>query len=141
MMKYITNILILLLASTAVLSCSMAYDMMDQEGEVGYALEISGKVSDAGTGSPIEEIRITVNAMRNGKEVAEQHTYTDNQGNFMILLNEAGRPSTVVLTADDINGRYVSVRQELMIPWDSSHNIKDGIFYINNCNFHLSKPE
>jgi hypothetical protein len=63
MKRHILNILILLLASTAVLSCSAGIlnetdALQSQTGS--FKLVISGSVSDMESAAPLEDIRIVI---------------------------------------------------------------------------------
>lgn len=148
MKRHILNILILLLASTAVLSCS---DLVNEIEDVhvqatSYSLKISGSVSDIESSIPLEDIRISISAtekMVNGKEVETFLTvYTDDKGIFTTSISGFTYPISVILEADDPYGIYMSARHEIpMINWDSHYNMDKGTFYVNDCNFYLEKKK
>lgn len=143
------HILILLLSSTAVLSCSADYmpaeDVFMQDGKT-FTLVISGSASDHGTSIPIEEIRISLKAtetLGKGKtKIHEKSAYTDNKGMFSIKAEGFGNPISITLTADDPNEIYMSATYEIpMVSWDSQYNMTGNTFYINDCSFHLEKDK
>ncbi len=146
MKKHIIYILMLLLFSTAVLSCT-AFDAemspTDPEGpDMEFALSISGTVSDIENPEiKPEDIRITINAMQRDVIVYTKTAYTDNKGKFMLSLDGFRKPSSIVATAKDMKGVYKSSTHEMLISWDAYYNIKNGVFYLNECNFHLEKAE
>ena len=88
MLKNSLNILILLLASTAVLSCSDVDSDIFERPDEELVISISGTASDLSTGEPIEEIKITVHAAEYGDKdnvnLVSKTTYTDNTGRFSI---------------------------------------------------------
>lgn len=143
------HILILLLASTAVLSCSPGMveeieDLKSQTNPYGYNLLISGSASDKDTSLPIEEIKITLTATEktaDGRTISHKKSaYTDNEGVFTLKINGFRGHVTAVLTAEDPNGNYKSATHEIpLITWDSSYNMSDNDFFINDCSFYLEK--
>lgn len=141
------HILILLLSSTAVLSCSMEQvhlgESLAQEGNA-FVLVISGSASDLESSLPIEEIRIVLKATEKAMDgtgtVYEKSAYTDNKGMFTMQADGFCNPISVTLTAEDPNGRYESATHEIpMITWESSYNMTGNTFYINDCSFYLEK--
>lgn len=143
------HILILLLASTAVLSCSpgMVEEIEELKGQTNsneYNLLISGSASDMDTSLPIEEIKITLTATEktaDGRTTShEKSAYTDNEGVFTLKINGFKGHVTAVLTAEDPNGNYKSATHEIpLITWDSSYNMSGNDFFINDCSFYLEK--
>lgn len=146
MRRHILNILILLLASTAVLSCSagMVNELESIKGQTGYKLVISGSVSDMESSEPLEDIRIVMRSVERTDEANPKefsHTaYTDNKGTFTINIGGFSSPISVVLEAEDPNDMYKPARHEIpLITWDSDYNMDRGTFFINDCNFYLEK--
>ncbi len=134
----------LLLFSTAVLSCK-AFDaeMNPTDGpDMEFALSISGTVTDMENPEiKPEEIKITIDAMQRDVVIYTKTAYTDNKGKFTLSLDGFRKPSSIVATADDLKGVYKSSTHEMQISWDADYNIKNGVYYINECNFHLEKAE
>lgn len=147
MKKIKEYILILLLASTAVLSCSTAPDMAlpDKDMANGAGLVISGIVADMEDGSPLEEIKLTLHAAEiSGSDATtifdKAIVYTDNNGLYTFKAEGFMNPISCIIIAEDPNGVYASANHEIpLISWDSSYNMTGGIFYINECDFHLKK--
>ncbi len=143
MKKHILNILVLLLSSTAVLSCAneLAFEEgpSGQESSMFFTLTISGTVSDTETGTPLEDIKINIEAFRNMTTVYNKTAYSDNNGRFVITFDGYRKPSSINATAEDQKGIYQPGNHEILIQWDSLYNIEDGIFYINDCDFYLQK--
>ena len=147
MKRHILNILILLLASTAVLSCSagMVNELEDIKGQTAeYRLVISGAVSDMESTMPLEDIRIVMTSeeqTEEGKSEKDTFTvYTDNAGLFTINIGGFRYLVSIVLEADDPHGSYRSARHEIpLITWNSNYNMSAGTFYINDCNFYMEK--
>lgn len=147
MKRHILNILILLLASTAVLSCSagMVNELETPKEATGrYKLVISGSVSDMESALPLEDIRIVMRSVEktddaNPKEYSYT-AYTDNKGTFTINIGGFNNPVSVELEAEDPNGMYNPARHDIpLITWDSDYNMAGGTFFINDCNFYLEK--
>lgn len=147
MKRHILNILILLLASTAVLSCSigMVNEIENVHGQTySYKLVISGSVSDMESAEPLEDIRIVMRAVEKTDGTSpEEHTYTaysDSKGTFTINIGGFDNPVSVELEANDPDGIYKPAKHEIpLITWDSSYNMNGDTFFINDCNFYLEK--
>lgn len=140
MKKFIANIFILLLSATAVLSCSAEMDMPGDVVPVG-AIEVSGAVVDSSTGTPLDEIRITLttsesNAHENA--VLVKTAYTGSNGLFTIMADGFEGRTSCILIAEDPEGIYESASQTVNITW-SVNNVHQGIFYVNDVNFYLEK--
>ena len=145
MKRFISNIIILLLASTAVLSCSLNMDIINDMTNADrdtYMLVVTGTASDLNTGEPIEEIKISLHAAEHGGSgegtLVSKTTYTDNSGRFSISAEGFKSETTCLITAEDPNGKYNKASQEINITW-SNINMVDGTFYVNDCSFYLEK--
>ncbi len=143
MQKYIIKILLLLLSGAAVLSCSKVADAAFSEE--GLKVEIQGIVTDADSDEPLEGILIQIlGGAEHVKSVDNTiSTYTGENGRFAIftLYEDTPNPSKIIATATDLKGEYGSAEQEMVISSSGAYNIGNGIFFINNCNFHLKKSE
>ncbi len=150
MRNVIQHIIILLLSATAVLSCTaeLAFndsamapdDRYESDHANGYPIVITGTATDADTGKPIEDIRITATAKDDkGNELLTQKAYTGNDGKFTLRLSFEHSKTTIVAVADDQSGTYASSTHEMMVSGNSIYNIEEGVFYINGCDFHLRK--
>ncbi len=159
-MKHIINIVILLLLSaTAVLSCDArlmelpptadddgGYYQPEPDGTASYSLVISGMAIDVRDSRCLEEIKITVTALeQTGEDSTKEHTvitYTDNSGLYSMKMEGFENPVSCTVTAEDPNGLYGPGTHEIpSIEWDSDYNMQDHIFFVNNCDFYLSKTE
>ncbi len=140
-MRNIIHTFILLLSATAVLSCSAAFDI-ESSYDAGYPLEISGTVTDADTGAPLEEIRINVQAIHQETVLHTKTVYTGDNGKFTVFLafDNFEDPTIFVATAGDKDGKYRTGRHEMIISRNAVYNIDKGVFYIS-CDFHLQKAE
>lgn len=142
MNKLILNILILLLASTAVSSCSVEGVGSVQSPNDTLTFSISGTASDLLTGAPLEEIKITVHAAEYGSKdhlnLVSKSTYTDNTGRFTISAEGFINTTTCLVTAEDPNGIYADASQEIKISW-SAPNMQGNTFFVNDCDFYLEK--
>lgn len=147
MKRHILNILILLLASTAVLSCSAGIlnETDAPQSQTGsFKLVISGSVSDMESAAPLEDIRIVMRSVEKiGGINLEEQTYTaysDSKGTFTINMGGFDNPVSVELEANDTDGIYKPAKHEIpLITWDSSYNMNGDTFFINDCNFYLEK--
>lgn len=144
MLKNSLNILILLLASTAVLSCSDVDSDRFERPDEELVISISGTASDLSTGEPIEEIKITVHAAEYGDKdnvnLVSKTTYTDNTGRFSISAEGFSYTTTCLVTAEDPNGIYADASQEIKISW-SATSMQGNTFYVNECDFYLEKNQ
>ncbi len=145
MRNVLKNILVLLLSSTAVLSCSvgMVNDPALAPG-MDLSITVTGTASDIDTNWPLEEIRIILHAeeaISNGTELLiDKTTYTDNNGRFSITMEGFRSPTSFTISADDPNGVYGGAQIKIpLVTWDFDYNISGGTFYVNDCNFHLKK--
>ncbi len=149
MKKHIRYIFALLLSSTAVLSC--ANDLIPNEEDpifdaggtsdssMYFSLSISGSATDEEAGTALEDVQITVEAYQFDKNVYTKTAYTDNKGRFNIAWDGYRKPTSIKATAEDRNGTYKPCDHEIRISWDSSYNMKDGVLYINDCDFYMQK--
>lgn len=146
MNKLILNTLILLLASTAVLSCSHVYMDAEMPADADALLElsVSGTASDISTGQPLEEIKITIHAAEqpDGSEtnLISKTAYTDNSGKFTISADGFRNQTTCMIIAEDPDGIYEDAIQEIKISW-SSTSMLGNVFYVNDCDFYLEKKK
>lgn len=147
MKRHILNILILLLASTAVLSCSAGIlnETDAPQSQTGsFKLVISGSVSDMESAAPLEDIRIVMRTVEkiDGINLEEQTytAYSDSKGTFTINMGGFNNPVSVELETNDPKGIYKHAKHEIpLITWDSSYNMSGNTFFINDCNFYLEK--
>lgn len=140
----ILYIVTLLLASTAVLSCSKG-DLMNKgniESSKGRTIIIMGGVSDKVTGEALEDITIRfMSYLKKDDEktpVYEETFHSDSKGMFTINSDGADEPMVCIITAEDKNGEYQSQVQEIIITWKgTSYDRKNRTFIVNSCNFQL----
>ena len=144
MLKNVFNIFILLLFSTAVLSCSEGPISEFQPSEEELEIVISGAVSDIQTGKPLEEVKITLHAAEFGGNdnvnLVSKTTYTDNTGKYSVSAQGFTYITTCLVTAEDPNGVYVDSSQEIMVTW-TAPNMHGNTFFVNDINFYLERNE
>lgn len=144
MLKNVCNIFILLLLSTAVLSCSMEIMGENQVSDEELEILISGTASDIQTGEPLEEIKITLHAAEfGGKDnvnLVSKTTYTDNTGKYSVSAKGFTYITTCLVTAEDLNGVYSDSSQEIMVTW-TAPNMQGNTFFVNEINFYLERNE
>jgi hypothetical protein len=142
MRHIILNIVILLLASTAVLSCSTGMPgTLDPDART---LVISGVTTDSSTDEPLEDVKITLQATEVRKGVIKSKrtvtAYTDNRGSYNITAEGFRNTVTCSISAEDMKGNYQGGTQEINISWSGpSYEKETGTFYVNDCNFYLGK--
>ena len=148
MKNFFTHIISVLLASTALLSCSAEYNedaMLPpvSNGSHEKTLIINGTVLSLHGDLPLEGIKITLHAAEissdNQETVSDNIVeYTDNNGVFTLRSEGHVMPISCEITAEDPNGAYMSGKHEIpLIQWDNSYNMQGGIWYVNDCDFHL----
>lgn len=151
MKKILSYITALLLATTALVSCSAgdfvvnadappASDMVTDE----RAIIISGIVSDITADTPLEGISVFVRLyLQDNPEAApifSDEAYTDNNGIFIVRTGGSYEPILCVLTIEDSEDIYESQTRQIMISWDStSFDYESNTFVMNDCNFQLNK--
>ena len=144
MNKLILNTFILLLTTTAVLSCSAGPFFENANVETDLELSVSGTASDISTGTPLEDIKVTIHVAEHGQNqnmnLVSKTAYTDNNGKFTISAEGFTNETTCLITAEDPDGMYADASQEIKIQW-SSVNMEGNVFYVNDCDFYLEKKK
>ena len=144
MLKNVFNIFILLLVTTAVLSCSEGLLSESQPSEEELEIVISGAVSDILTGEPLEDIKICLHAAEFGDNenvnLVSKTSYTDNSGKYTVSAIGFTYITTCLITAEDPNGKYADSSQEVMVTW-TAPNMQGNTFYVNDINFYLERNE
>jgi len=139
-----------LLATAVTLSCSMAFvDNESSNPESNCLLVVSGSVSEIGTSTALKGIRISFSAyLQDGsslKPITTQTVYSDSNGIYAIEAEGFDKPVTCRITAEspDPDGLpYRPATQEVNINWsDTGYDAESGRYFINNCNFKLSKND
>ncbi len=143
MKKNILYILLLLLSSTAALSCSVNDFIGENSGNgLQFQLYISGFASDLETGEPLEGMQIEVVPFQFGNEAyPKKSVFTNKEGRFAVTFEGYKRPTNILATAIDRDSVYVSGSQEIFISWTESYHIKNGVCYIEGCDFFMKKSE
>lgn len=141
----------MLSATTALSSCSKdMFDASDRDLMVEEGLRsvvITGAVTDAKTGQPLEDITIHFKAYpKNNLEASPliiDEVHTTSNGTYTI--NAAGKisePLLCVLTAKDAQGIYDAKTNQVIVSWSGmSYDKKYGRFVVNDCTFQLTKAE
>lgn len=150
MKKIISYIMLILLGTTVLSSCSM--EMFDNDSNItdgGRWKEviITGLVSDAESSEALEDITIYFKAYpqadSDAAPVATDEVHTGNNGVFTIQT-----PSNVsgnlycTITAEDPKGIYQSNTKQIIVTWKGTSFDKElNLYVVNDCNFQLRKAE
>jgi hypothetical protein len=129
---------IILLASAALCSCSTFSDTYIENGTI----IITGTVSEIDTKQPVEGVKMIFTAYpSDGTSVypaAALNAYTDSKGTFNIKTE--GVNSAVTCRIISEHPGYSQVTKEIIVNWSgTSYDASTGIFYVNDCDFHLEK--
>jgi hypothetical protein len=147
MMKNLSYILTLLLAATAVLSCSKAdiaiEDVVENTGE--RSIIITGAVTDAQNGQALEDITIHFKAYPQDSPDASpiiiDEVHTNSKGEYTIqIYGDFHEPLLCTLSTQDSKDTYETKTNQVIISWNgTSFDKNSGTFVINDCSFQLSK--
>ena len=149
MKRVVIYMLMLLLVSTAVLSCSKG--LFDQDAsampsENPRAILISGSTIDSQSGSPLENITISFKAYPyndpDAAPISAVEAYTSSKGTFTIQAAGASQKLLCVLVANDKEGIYESQTKQVIVTWrGTSYDRYNNIFIVNDCKFNLEKAK
>lgn len=149
MRKKILNIFMILLAAAVCSSCSV--DMFDglaldmSSGERLRSITITGAVTDAQSGKPLEDITIYFKAYPqdtpDARPIISTEVHTTSNGTYTIQESEPIDESLLcVLTTQDANGVYESKTNQVIVSWSGlSYDKTSGQFIVNDCSFQLNK--
>lgn len=137
----------MLLTATLAWSCSMAFDINGPER--GCTVIVSGSVSDIDNNKPLKGIRISFNAYsQEGNQSAPiltQTVYSDSNGIYAIEtdgITDAVRCRISAESPDPDELPYQSATQEVNITLTGNgYDAQQNTFFINNCDFKLSKTK
>lgn len=137
----------MLLTATLMWSCDMALD--SNSPEKGCTVIVSGSVSDINSSVPLKGIRIAFSAYSQAGSqstpILTQTVYSDSNGIYAIEtdgITNAVRCRITAESPDPVELPYLSATQEVNINWSGSgYDAKQNAFFINNCDFKLSKTE
>lgn len=137
----------MMLTATMMWSCAMGLDSNGPER--GCTVIVSGSVADIGSNEPLKGIRISFSAYsQEGSQSAPiltQTVYSDSKGIYGIEtdgITDAVRCRISAESPDPDELPYQSATQEVNINWSGSgYDAKQNAFFINNCDFKLSKTE
>lgn len=142
----IRNIIAILLIVIGGLSCSRALvDNMDVSNKGSHRIVLSGIVVDTETSEPLEDIKITFSVY--GKDSPSQpilvkNVYTDDKGIYNINIETLSKKIRCTLCAESSDAEYLSASQDINILWSgTSYDQNSGTFFVNDCNFQLSRTE
>lgn len=141
---FFRNIIFLLSAVTAFVSCSEAFIVMDKVDDAEGRIIITGTISELGSAQPLKDIRVVFQAYdaeaASLSLVCKDEVYSGNDGVYAIEAYAPGGRLRCVLTAEDMNGKYKSQTQEIIVTWSGpSYDRHSNSFVVNDCNFQLSK--
>lgn len=150
MKRSIIRIFIALLTTAVSLSCSMAVVDNDSSSlEKDCMLIVTGSVSDVETSAPLKGIKISFSAYpQNGsssKPLFTQTVYSDSNGIYAIEAEGFEEPVTCRITAESPDLKelpYQTAIQEVNITWSGNgYDAHNNTFFVNDCDFKLSKIE
>jgi hypothetical protein len=147
-MMRMLHIAILLLVSTAVLSCSMEFDsdVMESDSALkGNKILLSGIVADE-DGNPLEGISIQMLEYLANDEtysaISSAASSTDSDGFYTIYADGHTESMQCYVRAEDLEKKYESQTKMVLITWSGpSFDSESGIFVINDCNFIMQKKQ
>lgn len=140
MIRKSIEIFIFLLCAATALSCSTEDGRLVplQDGVV----VITGSVSEAGTGAPLQDVRITLEAKSESDITIDRKTsYSTSDGIFTIRTGRLKKVSRCILTANAKEGYEDSNIEVVISPDEYSYNPKERILHVNDCNFYMQKTE
>lgn len=135
MQKLINIVTLWLLSIAAFCSCTEGYNpSLERNVET---VMITGSVSDMDTKEPVEGAKIVFAAFnRQLIPLSTQNVYTDSRGIFNLKAEDMASVERCMITASHTD--YTSITKEIIINWNSiSYDADNGIFYVNDCDFHL----
>lgn len=151
MKKRILNILMLLLSAAVLASCSMEMEPEhwgDMMGDKDIrSIIITGAVTDASTGQPLEDITIHFKAypqdIPDASPIFTDEVHSTSSGTFTIHASGNIYESLLcVLTAQDAGNIYESKTNQVIVTWSGpSFDRNSGTFVVNDCTFQLKKAE
>lgn len=148
MKKILSYALSLLLCLAALSSCSKAFDVEMDMGEVNNerSIYITGAVTDSDTGELLENIQIEFNAYLqadlDSPAVISDAVFTNSNGIFTIYCEGSESKLTCTLVAEDPEGLYKSQTKQILVSWSGTSFDKDNnTFVVNDCSFNLKKEE
>lgn len=145
----IVHILTLLLAAAAALSCSKAdMSIEDMAGNPRVkSIVITGIVTDAQSGQPLENITIHFKAYPkdypDAAPIIIDEVHTNSNGAYTIQTGvEIYEPLLCTLSAQDSKDIYESKTNQVIVSWSgTSFDNSSGTFVVNDCSFQLSKKQ
>ena len=104
---------------------------------------VTGSVSDM-DGKALEDITITLKAYpqddAGASPVTSETTYSSNKGTYSIRAKGSDMQLICLITAEDMNGVYESLTQQVIISWKGmAFDEYSNMFIVNDCNFQLNK--
>lgn len=149
MKRTILNIMLMLLAATAVLSCSkgdfdVALDSASPSSE--RSILITGSATDSQTGTGIENIMISFKAYQyedsGDTPLISEDIYTNSNGIFTLHTDGTDQPLFCILTASDAEGIYETQTKQVIVTWSgTSFDRHNNMFVVNDCTFIMTKAQ
>ena len=150
MKKLVTYILLTLLGTTMLSSCSM--EVFDADSSITdrdeqKELIITGLVTDSDNNTALEDISIYFRAYPQAEPdsspIMNDEVHTGNNGIFTIQATSTDSGKLLcTLTAEDPKGIYQSQTKQIIITWKgTSYDKKLQKYVVNDCNFQLRKTE
>ena len=108
---------------------------------------ITGAVTDASTGQPLEDITIHFKAypqdIPDASPIFTDEVHSTSSGTFTIHASGNIYESLLcVLTAQDAGNIYESKTNQVIVTWSGpSFDRNSGTFVVNDCTFQLKKAE
>lgn len=135
--RFLNMTIVWLLGMAAFCSCSV----MDADSIEEGTVVISGCISEAGGRKVLEGVKVHFSAFAVGGQagipVEEQSVLTDAKGIYTIVAT--GFTSTATCTISTEAEGYKGETKEVLVNWEgSSYDAGSNIFYVNDCDFHLT---
>lgn len=148
MKRTILHILLMLLAATAVSSCSKGDFEVALDGAPSNdrSIVITGSATDSQSGEAIENISISFMAYPYDDESAgplfSEEVYTNSEGIFTIHAQGSHQKLLCIIIAQDKEGIYESQTKQVIVTWEgTSFDRYNNIFVVNDCAFNLKKAK
>lgn len=143
---------ILLTAAAVFLSCSMV--LMDNDTDSSpredCRIIVSGSISDMDTNVPLAGIKVAfcaypLNGAGGGTPSVTQTVYSDSNGIYAVEIDGISESlsCTIIAESPDLETLpYQSASQEVNINWSGNgYDEGTGTFFVNDCDFKLSRTE
>lgn len=147
MIKKFKNILALTILAAFSISCSMALLNDDETVLDGdFAIAVNGAVSAVASNTPLKDIQVTFSAFATNSlsvmPIISKTVMTEADGTYSFKVFGFSDPVTCKITAEDAEGRYETMTNEVVVAWEgNSYDQAGKTFFVNDCNFQMEKKD